>query len=308
MSEQAAAYLAGILRPLIGAVRAAAPRVIATGNDGGNDGGELDAEAVHDLRVAIRRLRTLLLPARRAFGKKKLRPIEDGLREHARASSALRDEEALRETLAALELDPGARAAVDAWLADRALAERSERATVIRRLEGRSGQKQKRTPSLEASLARLERRLDRPKRKPREALAVARRAISDALADMQRLAGVDPTDVEGMHTLRIRFKRLRYTAEAFTPLLGEGAARVVALATRMQKRLGNLHDVDDALAHTRRARKLDPAARDALIQALGAARTRLAARAEAELARELPAIITACGAASRAPLGGQPEP
>jgi CHAD domain-containing protein len=133
------------------------------------------------------------------------------------------------------------------------------------------------------------------------------------------IAALDAADGEAMHTLRIRFKRLRYTAELFGPLLertgtdaGAGAdagtdagagtgrdgtlaadaprlwARGVAAdakhAARMQKRLGELHDIDVALQRTARAWGLDAATRAALAEALRAARQRAATKALEDLA------------------------
>jgi CHAD domain-containing protein len=294
----AADFLGPVLRSHIQRVRAEARRVVATSAQG--EGVEPDVEAVHDFRVALRRLRTLLKPARRVYGKKRLRPVADGLRELARATGALRDEEVLRETLTALELDGEPRAAVDAWLAERSRAEREARARIVELLRGEepggagapraSGEARQGPPRLEPHLARLERRVARKEAKRRRAEALARRAIERALEDVRALAASDPGDGAAMHALRIRFKRLRYSSETFSPLLGERAGRAARSAQRMQRRLGDLHDVDEALAQMRGAEGLSPEQRGAVVEALGAARARLAAKAAEELAREIEAL------------------
>ncbi|MGK3997357.1 CHAD domain-containing protein [Sorangium sp. So ce1024] len=282
-------------------VRADARRVVATSARG--EGVEPDVEAVHDFRVALRRLRTLLKPARRIYGKRRIRPIADGLRELARATGALRDEEVLRETLTDLELGDEARSAVDAWLARRSQREHEARAAIVDLLRrdsagdapatGDAGAPQVDAPAgkrlrLEKYLARLERRASRRKKaKRRSAKALARRTIGDALDDVRALAATDPSDGAGMHALRIRFKRLRYSAETFAPIFGERAERTAKSASRLQRRLGQLHDVDEALARMKDAEGLSPDERAAVTDALGAKRARLAGKATDELAQEL---------------------
>ncbi|WP_155798807.1 CHAD domain-containing protein, partial [Sorangium cellulosum] len=141
---------------------------------------------------------------------------------------------------------------------------------------------------LEKYLARLERRVSRKKKaKRRGAEALARRAIGDALDDVRALAAADPGDGAAMHALRIRFKRLRYSAETFSPLFGERAERTAKSASRLQRRLGQLHDVDEALAQMRDAEGLSPDERAAVTDALGAERARLAHKATEELTHEL---------------------
>ena len=110
---------------LIAAVRREADRV------GASDGRGSDPEAIHDFRVALRRLRTVLRPARRLYGKRRLEEIGGELRRFATASGDLRDAEVLRETLAGLDLPDAAQAGLHAWLHQRS---RHERALPCRRV------------------------------------------------------------------------------------------------------------------------------------------------------------------------------
>ncbi|WP_437814332.1 CHAD domain-containing protein [Sorangium sp. So ce1078] len=305
-------FLRPVLLSHIENVRADARRVVATSAQG--EGAEPDAEAVHDFRVSLRRLRTLLKPARRIYGRRRIRPIADGLREFARATGTLRDEEVLRETLTALELDEAARAAVAAWVAQRARREHEARAHIVELLRrdhpgdtgapradapaGDAGETRADAPAkgkrlrLEPHLARLERRISRKKAKKRGAEALARRAIGDALEDVRALAASDPNDGAAMHALRIRFKRLRYSAETFSPLFGERAERTAKSASRLQRRLGQLHDVDEALAQMTKAEELSSDERAATVAALEAERARLARKATEELAQELETLTS----------------
>ncbi|AGP33541.1 CHAD domain-containing protein [Sorangium cellulosum] len=341
-------FLGPVLLTHIESVRADARRVVATSAHGA----EPDEEAVHDFRVSLRRLRTLLKPARRIYGKKRIRPIADGLREFARATGTLRDEEVLRETLTALELGEAPRAAVAAWVAQRSRREHEARAHIVELLRrdhpGDNGAPKADAPAgeadvpradappageadvpragapaagdadepragapvvgerprLEPYLARLERRISRKKAKKRGAEALARRAIRDALQDVRALAASDPGDGAAMHALRIRFKRLRYSAETFSPLFGERAERTAKSASRLQRRLGQLHDVDEALAQMTRAEELSPDDRAAVVDALGAERARLAGKATEELAQELETLASLWSDAPPAPPPG----
>src|SRR6185312_2539616 len=63
-AQRAEDYLAPALFALVAAVRRQADRVA---------GGGPDPDAIHDFRVALRRLRTVLRPARALYGERRLR-------------------------------------------------------------------------------------------------------------------------------------------------------------------------------------------------------------------------------------------
>jgi CHAD domain-containing protein len=98
-----------------------------------------------------------------------------------------------------------------------------------------------------------------------------------------------------MHALRIAFKRLRYTAELLGPALGEGGPVVAKSAARMQKRLGDLHDIDEALLRVARARGIPEPVAVALRRALLRARREVVARVRKDLGEELPRIAASLG-------------
>ncbi len=304
MTTTAHELLSSALRAHIETVRTTIHRVLSTapgrrgaGASGGASGAAKDPaseaddaeEAVHDFRVGLRRLRTALRPAKVIYGKKRLRAIGEGLKRYGDVTSALRDEEVLRQTLAKLPLDEGARSAVTSWLAQRVKQERVRRGDVVRLLRSGAVPAQvdedgvPEVPSLEVCLARLEKRLDRPKRTEMTAEELGRQAIAEALRDIEAMGQVEAADVSGMHTLRIRFKRLRYTAELFTPAFGEQGEKMAKAAARLQSKLGDLHDLDQALVRMARARGLPLAAREAVLQALQRARTEMAEKCVKEL-------------------------
>ena len=96
----ASGYVRGLVQAECAAVRDGAARVVATAHkEGPEDQGSLDTEAIHDYRVALRRLRTLLRAAAPLFKRGPMERLFDGLRRFARAAGAVRDEEVLAETL-----------------------------------------------------------------------------------------------------------------------------------------------------------------------------------------------------------------
>lgn len=279
-ARQAHDVLAPALFALVTSVRQAAERVAAPVNPA-----PPDPEAIHDFRVALRRLRTWLRPARKVFGKRRLKEIGGELRRFAQATGALRDEEVLRETLAPLELPPKPRAELAAWLVQRARQERVRRRGVVSLLRATGATAG--APSLGQALAHLERRLGRSRHEDLGVEELAATTLSGAFVAVQELSGAEPRDATAMHELRIRFKRLRYTAELFTPILGERGEVVARSAARMQKRLGELHDLDEALTRIARARGLSEVTVRSVRRALARARAARCERIHKERAEEL---------------------
>src|SRR2546430_9369557 len=89
-------FLAKQMRELAAELAKAFPRVKARTND---------EEAIHDMRVALRRLRVVLKLSRAVFGRFHVEAIREAFTRVHRASGALRDEEVLRETLSGLGVD-----------------------------------------------------------------------------------------------------------------------------------------------------------------------------------------------------------
>jgi CHAD domain-containing protein len=252
-------------------------------------GNVTDAEALHDFRVSLRRMRTFLRAARTLWNGKQIVRIESELRYFARTTGTLRDDEVLRDTLASLALPPAAQDEIGGWLARRARAARSRRRVIMRIVrEGPSDR------DVESSSTKAIRPLDRVLDKldlllgtePTNALSaveLAQYAVARAIRDVEQAAQADVHDAMAMHRLRIREKRLRYTAELFTNELGESASRLAHYATRMQRRLGELHDVDDALVAVARARGLAKTTQRVSIASLRVARAACAAKVEPHL-------------------------
>lgn len=214
----------------------------------------LDDEAVHDARVACRRLRVgvrIIRPHLR--GRKRLRRLGESLRALRTALGAARETEVALATLAALrpDLSGDVRFAADALAASLAL----------RHEELRNGA----GPALhELGLPRFRKRLRRivddlapsSSPPPDEAsppapgpgLAVAAREAAESAR--RRLLDLPPGpiaagDDEALHRLRIEGKKLRYTLEFFEPVFAARIGARLRLLRDVQDQLGEIHDLAD---------------------------------------------------------------
>jgi len=263
-SATAGPFLADALRALDARLESAGRRVLEA---------DADRDAVHDLRVALRRTRTELEVGRPVLGAFHSDEVRRSLRDVQRATGALRDEEVLLELIVSLGVD---RPDVLAWVESRRRRERALRAALRRML--RAGELDRGRRMLDALLAfRIKPSRDRRLGK------FARRAVEEARRDVERRRAGRIEDVQAMHDLRIAYKRLRYTVDAFATALPFDLSALAQPAARQQSRLGELHDVDVAIACVRRARSLEGPGRDALLAALSRARAERARAVEQEL-------------------------
>lgn len=243
-----------------------------------------DTEAVHDFRVALRRTRTMLRIGRILWSTKQTARLEEELGYYARITGTLRDDEVLRALLASLPIANEARATIDLWLAKRARAGTANDRSTLRLVKDGPSERQAKLKSgksirpLLVVLDKLERLLSTEPTPPRTVAELATAAVGKAVQGVKRAAGAGVHETVEMHSLRIREKRLRYTAELFADVLGEDGKHLIAHATRMQRRLGDLHDVDEAIATIKRARGLDWATKLTLVTALGFVRSACSAK------------------------------
>jgi CHAD domain-containing protein len=242
-------YLTAKLRSLDERLGQVALRVLSPTHDG---------EAVHDLRVALRRTRTVLEVARSTLGGFRSDEVRGALRDLQRATSALRDEEVFLDLLGSLPMDDPSMAA---WMKSRREHERRLRRALVRRIE--AGELDRARRLLDALLAF---RVD-PSRDKRLAKS-AQRAVAQARRGVERRRTGRIDDPQALHRLRIAYKRLRYTVEIFGEALPSDLAALAQPASRLQNRLGAVHDADVGIGYVRRARKLSPEARHSLLAAL----------------------------------------
>jgi CHAD domain-containing protein len=202
-----------------------------------------DPEALHDLRVALRRLRSTL----RALGPLLADAIPEKqvrrLRKAARLTGPARDAEVLLAWLgAARDGLPGPYRGAFDWLVERV---ERRRAAGLREVRGRVGR------LLGRALPALTRRLVRPPPPGSgaapfgTALAALLRAQAVALRDaIRQVAG--PEDVPAIHRVRIEGKRLRYLIEPLRGVPGADATEAVQALKRLQDVVGEWHDAQVA--------------------------------------------------------------
>jgi CHAD domain-containing protein len=262
-APKASAFVVAKLRECDAALAAVVPRLLAK---------EVDDEAVHDLRVAIRRMRTLLKMSRQLFGRWHADVVREAFAQVMRATGDLRDEEVLQDTLAAASRAPE----LATWLEGRkARAARLRRAVLARIQRGDLDRARLLLKALLVFPVDPERDLDLAR--------FARRTVERARRKVERRREVDPSDVTGMHDLRIAYKELRYSIELLADALPIDARALLEPATVVQKRLGELHDVDVAIEVVRNAKGLFSAARDETLAALAAMRDKRVAKYLREL-------------------------
>jgi CHAD domain-containing protein len=262
-------FLTGKLRTLDGRLAEIAPRVLES---------TPVADAVHDLRVALRRTRTVLEVGRSVFGRSYADQVRGALRDLQRATGALRDEEVLLDLAASL---PVSGPNLDAWLRVRRRREHAMRRALVRLIK--AGELDRGRRLLDALLAF---RVD-PSRDKRLG-KFARRAVVRARRRVERRRGARPDDPLALHQLRIAYKRLRYVVEVFSEVLPSHLMALAQPASRLQNVLGSVHDVDVAIGCVNRARSLSLETRRDLLDALARLREERTARYAREVGLSVP--------------------
>ncbi|MGW0519134.1 CHAD domain-containing protein [Crossiella sp. NPDC003009] len=214
-------------------VRLAALRAHEAGTRSGED-----AEDLHQMRVAVRRLRAMLKAARPFLD----RGTADGLRAElgwlGRALGPVRDLDVLIERLTteAAHFPADERAAVDTLLAGLHAERDTARAALHKALDSRRYRRLLKALAAEAASTEPGPPVD-----TLAALSGLVRAEFARLARAVAKAGPDPED-EVLHALRIDGKRLRYTAELARPLLGKKIRVLLKATTDFQDVLGEHQD------------------------------------------------------------------
>jgi CHAD domain-containing protein len=254
-------YVVRKLRDLDGALVAAAARVVAG----------VDDDGIHDLRVAIRRLRTMLKMGRPLFGRWHADTVRKAFADVMRATGDLRDEEVLAETLEDAALHP----AFAAWLSRRDARERKLRRAVVARIE--RGDLDRARLMMKALLV-----FPFDPAREMELSKFARRTVERARRAVERGRDVKPDDTVGLHDLRIAYKELRYSIELLSEALPLDARAMLEPCVVFQKRLGEIHDADVALDVLKKAR-LPEQARDEALASVGHLRDKRLAKYLREL-------------------------
>lgn len=234
--------------------RALAKRLQRLGKSLKFSASEDPVDAVHELRVASRRLRAFGIVFKDVLGAKLHSRLDQNLKRVTKAAGAVRDWDVqsglvdARVARAASELE---RACLEHLLehfdAERALAVRKAEKR-LRKLDMEAL-----SSALDAALARAIEAISPPNQQGGQARQQLERLVEQASASANAEAA--PLHEEQMHQLRIRVKELRYALELFEPLLGQQYGVLHQRATELQELLGDHHDLTvlGALVRTRRA-------------------------------------------------------
>jgi CHAD domain-containing protein len=204
-----------------------------------------DAEGVHSMRVASRRLRSALRDFEPYMKKRGLTPTLKRIKAVADALGAVRDQDVAIEALE--ELAPKTSPSVSRTL-DHVIQERQDaRAELRNELKQTLSNTELRelksefTTTIEAATnvsTRTQRELSYSD--------VAREIIQTRLDEFEALSNdlFKPFDSEALHELRIAGKRLRYAIELFDQCWEVSTLPIAKRIARLQSALGDIHDCD----------------------------------------------------------------
>lgn len=226
-----------------------------------------DADAVHDMRVASRRVREALALFAPVYPSKELRHWQKIVGKVTSSLGAVRDVDVFVDALS--ELAAGSRSAEErvgfAYLIGLQQGERAHR--LARMAKGVS----------RLDLAGHRKDLVRLARRPRKVVAaraplaeLAARALPERVETAFGFLGsaLAPENVESQHAMRIAMKRLRYAMECLACVLDRDFDPLYRTARGFQDALGELHDVD-VFADAVRAAGSDPRAAAAGVSQVG---------------------------------------
>lgn len=206
-----------------------------------------DPSYIHQLRVALRRLRSLLRLFAPVLPETFVAVWRRRLGDHARALDAARDLDVLCDAVlapvGAAAGDPGGMLARLGTVLEAARGE--ARAAVWCQMAPASQGR-----LLLGFMAALHRLPQDDARRGRALVALAQRRLDRARRRVvRRLAAARKGDPEQLHRLRIACKHLRYGLDCCAPLFATKAvARYLRALSRVQDRLGYVHDLDVARA------------------------------------------------------------
>jgi CHAD domain-containing protein len=203
--------------------------------------GGADADAVHDMRVASRRLREAMRLLEPLYPGRDFRTWYRQARRITRALGPVRDSDVFIEEFSRLGTVAG----------------EGGRRAVAFMVGYRMGQRERELEVLNAILARLD--LAGQRRafvemtnairgtsaagRPLAGFAHAAVAERAAVVFAAQPAALDEAETDAQHALRIDYKRLRYAVEAFAPCYGDTFDDLHRTLTAFQDTLGELHDL-----------------------------------------------------------------
>jgi CHAD domain-containing protein len=213
-------------------------------NEEGTRLGE-DIEALHDMRVATRRMRTAFQLFAPYFKAKALKPLGKGLRRTGRTLGAVRDLDVLLEKAHAFaaglsaEQAPTFKPLLIEWRGRREIA----RGRLLEYLDGRSYRRFVTDfGAFVATSGAGALTVSAGDPTPIQVRHIAPQLILSRYEIVRGYETVVPGPLPTMHALRIECKYLRYALEFFRDLLGPEAPLLIKQVVAMQDLLGELQD------------------------------------------------------------------
>ena len=206
---------------------------------------ESQTEGIHDMRVAIRRLRSVIRDFAEIADKFALKGVRKELKTLADSLGAVRDTDVAIEALEELRVraaDDVVREGISILLAEYG----ERRRSAFKKLEPRlsdqavAGLRTKFDAALESALRQ------RDLFGAGSLTDAGREIINNRLDDFVSLADAlyDPLATKPLHKLRIAGKHLRYAVELFAEVRGDVLSPFAVEISKMQSFLGDVHDCD----------------------------------------------------------------
>ncbi len=219
-------------------------------HEAGSRTGE-DIEDVHDMRVAIRRMRSLFRLLRPFFSAKEIRSFNQSLRELAGTLGNVRDLDVMIDDLRLYQSEQGETSQADLGAVIDALDHRrtEAREELVDLLDSKSYRR-----FLKAYSAFVTTPIKGLKPAdsvviPHEVRHVLPGLIYERLAAVRAYESVlEKADMVTLHALRIEFKRLRYALSLFEDVLGSQISDFINEIKAVQDALGHLNDTAAARA------------------------------------------------------------
>lgn len=212
-----------------------------------------DIEALHDMRVATRRLRAAFDVFLIAFKSGSLKPHLKGLRTTGRKLGSVRDLDVFIEKSQVYldSLSDEAKSGLDPLLESLRKQRQEARAEMLEYLDSQDYSDFKRkfniflkTPGTGAR--KMRKGIPAPKRVKELAPVL----IYERLAVVRSFESfIENAPLELLHVLRIEIKKLRYTVEYFREVLGPESNELIEQLKGLQDHLGNLVDAQVAIDH-----------------------------------------------------------
>lgn len=205
---------------------------------------DLDAEFLHDLRVAVRRARSALGQLREALDQNAFAPLREELRWLGQVTGACRDMDVFLADLAKYSVELGETTAAQLGpLLDHLREERQRHHLELQ--TALTSARVRRTLALWGRLTRPPRRSQPPGLASQPVAEFAAVRVRRAFKRLRRHAHqLSPqARQEELHRLRIDGKKLRYLLEFFSSLWGPAGASLIRQLKELQDALGSYNDL-----------------------------------------------------------------